>query len=318
MDDFRISGEQDRQPTVLIVDDISENIQVLGTILDEHGIEFSYASSGTEALESVSFSKPDLILLDVSMPGMTGYEVCEILKKNGETKEIPVIFLTAKTETTDIIKGLDVGGIDYVTKPFNSKELLTRVKMHLELSLSKKIISKQNAHLEMINKQLREALAAKDKFFSIVAHDLKSPFHTLLGFSDLLLTTFENRDPEDIKRQLKIIKQSSQNAYELLINLLEWSRSQTGRLKHKPVVIDLAVQIKEVMSMLSNTAERKQIQLILDIQGTWKGFEDKHMFQTVIRNLVSNALKFTRPGGRLGIRGRELENFTEIIYSPQT
>ncbi len=114
MENILSTWEQDFQHSVLIVEDIAEKLQVLGNILDELDIEFSYATNGKEALEAVSFNKPDLILLDVNMPEMSGFEVCEILKKDPDTKEIPVIFLTAKTEPEDIIRGLTVGGIDYV------------------------------------------------------------------------------------------------------------------------------------------------------------------------------------------------------------
>ncbi len=315
MDEIRASQEEDVQPIVLIVDDISENLQVLGTILDEQDIEFSYASNGKEALESVSFHKPDLILLDVQMPEMNGYEVCEILKSDEETKEIPVIFLTAKTETEDIIKGLTVGGIDYIGKPFNAKELITRVKSHLELSVSKRIISAQNKQLTMLNRELKEAIATKDKFFSIIAHDLKDPFHTLMGFSNLILNTFDQRKPEDIKRLVKHINQSSMHGFDLLTNLLEWSRTQTGSIKYNPKTFNLYSTVNGMLLLLTKTAEKKGLHLTSAIPEDCEAFADEKMIQTVIRNLVSNAVKFTEGGGTVHIKSRILENETEIIVS---
>lgn len=315
MEDILSTREQGVQPTVLIVDDIPENIQLLGTILDEQDIEFSYATNGKEALEAVSFHKPDLILLDVNMPGMTGFEVCEILKKDPGTKEIPVIFLTAKTEPEDIVKGLTVGGIDYITKPFNSKELITRVRSHLELSISKQIIFAQNEQLNKLNIELKESIATKDKFFSIIAHDLKDPFHTLLGFSNLLLSTFENREPEDIKRLVKQINQSSMHGFDLLNNLLEWSRSQTGSIKYNPERINLSSMVDDLLLLLSKTAEKKELHLTSCIPVDCSVYADEKMIQTVIRNLVSNALKFTEPGGEVRIGGRDLGDETEITVS---
>jgi len=160
--------------SVLIVDDIPENLQVLGNVLLQKGLDVGFATNGEEALEAVKYNKPDLILLDIMMPGMSGITVCQKLKSNPETQDIPVIFLTAKTQPEDIIKGFEVGAVDYVTKPFNSGELLARVMTQLELKKSRDLIAKQNEELMELN-------ATKDKFFSIIAHDLRGPFSGLLG-----------------------------------------------------------------------------------------------------------------------------------------
>ena len=122
---------------ILIVDDNPQNIQVIGNIISEEGYDTGVAINGTKTLNFVLKQPPDLILMDIKMPKMNGYQVCEILKKEKLTQDIPVIFLTAKTETEDIVKGFDAGGVDYVTKPFNSKELLARIKTHVELKLSR-------------------------------------------------------------------------------------------------------------------------------------------------------------------------------------
>jgi len=315
MEDILSVRQQDLQPSVLIVDDINENLQVLGNILDEQDIEFSYATSGKEALEAVSFSMPDLILLDVNMPEMTGFEVCEILKKDPKTKDIPVIFLTAKTEAEDIIEGFTVGGIDYITKPFNSKELISRVKSHLELSNSRQIISAQNEELNKLTIELRETIASKDKFFSIIAHDLKAPFNTLIGFSDLLLKTFDEREPEDIKKLIKHINNSSIHGFNLLNNLLEWSRSQIGKIKYEPVLFNFEQLVGEVIDLHFETAGKKSINLDSSSISIGDVMADRKMINTVLRNLVSNAIKFTEPGGEVRIKGKDLGNEFEISVS---
>jgi response regulator RpfG family c-di-GMP phosphodiesterase len=170
------------------------------------------------------------------MPEMNGFEVCQKLKQDAELSEIPVIFLTAKTEKKEVIKGLKQGAVDYVTKPFNSQELITRVSTHLELKAAKEAL------LEKVE-ELKEANATKDKFFAIIAHDLMSPFNALLGLSELLL---EEKDINAEKREklLKIIQQASKTGYNLLKNLLEWSRFQTGRMAFRPEKINL----KEIVS----------------------------------------------------------------------
>jgi len=125
---------------VLIVDDEPRNLQVVGSLLRRQGYDVVFAGSGAEALASVRENPPDLILLDVMMPAMDGYEVCRKLKEDPARKRIPVIFLTAKGETDDLVQGFDVGGVDYVTKPFRAEELLARVKTHLQLYRLKSLI----------------------------------------------------------------------------------------------------------------------------------------------------------------------------------
>jgi len=123
----------DKKDLVLVVDDNPQNLQVLGPMLEKNGYDIAFATSGEQALEFVAGEIPDLVLLDIMMPGMDGYQVCERLRKKKGTASIPVIFLTAKSDTDDIVRGFEAGGVDYVTKPFNSAELLARVKTHLEL-----------------------------------------------------------------------------------------------------------------------------------------------------------------------------------------
>lgn len=128
------------EKSILIVDDNPQNIQVLGTILKKENYDVSVSMDGLEALEYLVTERPDIILLDIMMPKMNGYEVCKILKKDNALKKIPVIFITAKTDTEDIVKGFKVGAVDYITKPFNSEELLARVETHIELYHSREHI----------------------------------------------------------------------------------------------------------------------------------------------------------------------------------
>jgi CheY-like chemotaxis protein len=140
------------KPLVLIVDDIPRNVKVLGDILRTKVCRIAVATNGPQALEIVKKVHPDLILLDVMMPEMDGFAVCKILKESSQTRDIPVIFLTAKTETADIVKGLELGAVDYISKPFNSTELLARVHTHLELKKAR------DREKELI-KKLKQALS---------------------------------------------------------------------------------------------------------------------------------------------------------------
>ena len=168
---------------ILIVDDIKSNIDLLVSML-KNEYQFGLATNGLSALDYVDNNHVDLILLDIMMPEMDGFKVCEILKDKDETKDIPVIFITAKTDSDSIVQGFELGGVDFLKKPFNSKELLARVKTHIELK-------NVNEKLTEMNIQLGQANSAKNRFFSIIAHDLKNPLNNLLGFSDILYDQYK-------------------------------------------------------------------------------------------------------------------------------
>jgi two-component system, sensor histidine kinase and response regulator len=138
--------------TILIVDDNTENLKVVGNFFKDHNYRLAFASNGLDALEILCDTPVDLILLDVMMPEMDGFEVCKQIKNNPQIKDIPIIFLTAKTEIDDIVMGFNLGGVDYVTKPFRKEELLCRVKNHLELKFAREIIQKQTEELLQANK----------------------------------------------------------------------------------------------------------------------------------------------------------------------
>jgi len=290
---------------VLVVDDIPENLQVLSNILYEEGIEISFATNGKQALDTMTFVKPDLILLDISMPEMDGYEVCRRLKANPETAHIPIIFLTARTQTDDIIKGFEVGAVDYVTKPFNSNELVSRVFTHLELKHSRDVIKKQNEELITLN-------ATKDKFFSIIAHDLKNPFNTLIGFSDLMLQGYDRMDREKIMKFLNLIHLASKRGFNLLENLLEWSRSQTGAIQCKPESLNIAALLSSFEDMLKSTAASKNIELVYAIPSYLTAYADANMLKTVMRNLISNAIKFSPTDSQIYVLAEQNEKWVDI------
>ena len=244
---------------ILIVDDVAKNIQVVGNILQDQKYDIYFANNGPNALRQVENNNFDLILLDVMMPEMDGFETCQKVKQIEHAKDVPIIFLTAKTDIESTVKGFEVGGIDYITKPFNSTELLARIKTHLHLKkANEELVNKnteietQKAELEQINsklllsqKELKELNATKDKFFSIIAHDLKNPLSTLIGFTDILLKNGKTFDKEGIDQIYQMIHNASKQGFSLLENLMEWSRSQTGRLELRHEQFDLKKNVQD-------------------------------------------------------------------------
>lgn len=277
---------------ILIVDDVPKNIQVVATQLQKAGYSISFAQSGQGAIELCHNENFDLILLDIMMPEMDGFEVCRHLKAEKQFEDLPIIFLTAKSDTDSISKAFEVGGVDYLTKPFKSEELLARVYTHVTLKKQKE--------------ELKELNATKDKFFSIIAHDLRSPFAGLLGFTELLLEESRTTDPNQLKHYIKLMHQSAKQGFDLLMNLLEWSRANTGRISFSPTYLGLRKSVTETAILLSNTAEKKHIAIDNKVPEKLKVFADANMLKTVIRNLVSNAIKFTPEKGRIYIDAEKL------------
>ena len=297
-----------KQSLVLVVDDNQQNLKVLGNTLRENAISPAIAKSGAGALAFVKKKLPDLILLDVMMPEMDGFEVCKRLKQDVATKDIPIIFLTAKTEVENIIEGLELGAVDYVTKPFNSKELIKRVNTHLELKAARDTIFLQK-------EELRQANAAKDKFFSIISHDLSNLFNALIGLSSLLVTQNEKLSAVQKEDFLQRVLKASKKGYNLFVNLLEWSRSQTGNLVSKPTALNLHKIVADNIDLSNNNANAKSIELSSSISDTTTVFADRNMLDTVIRNLLANAIKFTPENGRIEVVSKEKDTEVEISIS---
>jgi signal transduction histidine kinase len=279
-------------PNILIVDDVPDNLKVLSGILKDNGYKIRPVLNGQLALEVAENEKPDLILLDIMMPEMDGYEVCRRLKENPKLKDIPVIFISALNETRDIVIAFKSGGVDYITKPFQADEVLARVNTHLQLR-------RQSTELQEQSKKLQELIVTKDKFFSIIAHDLKSPFNSIIGFSEILMENAQVRNFDVIEDYSKIILKSAKRAMNLLANLMEWSRSQTGRMNFNPVSLEMVNLITEIELLFHGIADQKSIRLILDIPSSAPVYADKDMINTILRNLISNAIKFTAVGGEI-------------------
>jgi DNA-binding response OmpR family regulator len=201
--------------TILIADDNRTNLNVLFEYLSSQGHRVLVAEDGVGAIEQAEYGKPDLILLDVMMPGIDGFETCLRLKKSDVTKNIPVIFMTAISDTPFILRGFAVGGVDYIVKPLQQEEVLARVKTHISIrrlqrELEAEIVTRQKAEEE-----LREINSGKDVFFSILAHDLKNPMAGLLGLSDAMVQSLPSDASADLTETARDIKDTANQIGQL-------------------------------------------------------------------------------------------------------
>lgn len=298
--DNGMDGDMEKEKArILIVDDVYRNIQLAAIILGEDAYHFSFATDGQSALDIARQGGIDLVLLDIMMPGMDGYKVCRELKADPSTADIPVIFLTAKNDTESIVMGFDLGAVDYLTKPFQAAELLSRVRTHLRL--------------RAVEQELRQANAAKDRFFSIIAHDLRSPFTALVGVSQYLKDDIDALDPETAKEMISGIHTASKNAFSLLENLLHWARIQTGSTKLSPEPLNPADVVQDNLDLLQVNIMEKELQISQGVTREFTVFADYQALNTVIRNLLTNAIKFTPRGGEISITARTVENHVELL-----
>lgn len=314
---------------IIVVDDLPENVQLLVGMLSVQGYEVRAFAEGAFALESARANPPDLILLDVRMPGMDGYTLCSHLKADSRTREIPVIFISAYGDIADKVNGFRVGGVDYITKPFQVEEVLARVQAHIRLrtmhrelqqeiqrrSQAEEALHLLNQQLCEVNHRLREANASKDTFFSILAHDLRNPFLVLLGLTELLNEELDRYTKVQLQEMLQKLYSSSKTVYALLTNLLEWSRLERGLLIPEPRTFSAADIILRNIRLFASQAQRKHIQVRHQIPSGMVIYADIKMIDTVIRNLLSNALKFTDSGGFIEIVAQAHEHDVELVIT---
>ncbi|HSH02173.1 MAG TPA: hybrid sensor histidine kinase/response regulator [Anaerolineae bacterium] len=290
--------------TILVVDDNPTNLSVITDFLEMQDFNISVALDGESGIETATHTSPDLILLDVMMPGIDGFETCRRLKEMPGLAEIPVIFMTALASTEDKVKGFEVGAVDYVTKPIQQEEVLARIYLHLKLQTLQNGLQEANEQLTAQNEELHLLNASKDKFFSILSHDLRTPFNTLMGMSQLLAMELAGEEDREKLELAEHIFKAAETTHDLLNNLLTWSRMQTGHINYEPEQYLLGTAIQKTVDLLAETAKSKNIELVVVGEAGLMGYVDPNMIDTVVRNLTSNALKFTPEGGRITITER--------------
>ncbi|MCF8380739.1 MAG: hybrid sensor histidine kinase/response regulator [Bacteroidales bacterium] len=280
--------------SILIVDDNQENIKVLVIALSEKDYNLTVAFNGKDALEILNYTPIDLVLLDVMMPGMDGFEVCKRMKADEKMKHIPVIFITALTETSSIVNGFEVGGVDYITKPFKKEELFARVNTQLELQNNKKSLNEKTIKLE-------QTIESRDKLYAVIAHDLRSPLANIKSI--LFALTEGGIDQESFDSLVGMLLSSTNETYDLLENLLYWSKNQLNKLEPNKEVFNVGEVINETLNLLKPNADKKGISLECLSNGNVFCNADRNMMKTVLRNLTSNAIKFTPKDGKIMLSG---------------
>jgi signal transduction histidine kinase len=281
---------------ILIVDDTPANIEVLHKTLEPEGYLISIATNGKMALEITHHLEPDLILLDIMMPEIDGFEACQRLKENECTRDIPVIFISAKGEVKDIVEGFSLGGVDYIIKPIRREEVLSRVKTHVQLNYFKKQQERRIQELECQNRKLEKLDEIKNRFLGTAMHDLRNPLSSIRGFSELFLRE-EGTYSEDEKNELvKMINSASKDLLELVSDLLDVSVLESGQLNLNLSSGNLNPLLLKQVQMNQVSASQKNIKIATSLEEVSDSIFDPNRMGQVMANLISNAIKFSQPG----------------------
>ena len=286
---------------LLVVDDVQTNVLLLKALLGKEGYGILVANNGQEALEVIRNENPDLILLDVMMPGMDGFEVAERLKSEEFRCEIPIIFLTALDDTQSIVNGFKLGVGDFISKPFRKEELMVRIKHQLSLVAARRIIEEKN-------EELRKTVAGRDKMYSVIAHDLRSPMASMkMLLNTIMMSVEKDKIDPDIFDMLEMSNKTSEEVFSLLDNLLKWTKSQLGKLTVIPQKLDISGLADGVVEVMNSVAEVKHIKLIRTDHESFFVYVDIEMIKSILRNLISNAVKFSNPDSeiKVGIKAED-------------
>jgi len=277
--------------SVLVVDDTIENLRLLSNLLGEQGYEVRAVTNGRQALQAAEHDPPDLILLDITMPEMDGYEVCRRLKAVDRCKDVPVIFITALTDTADKVLAFDTGAVDYITKPFQFAEVLARVKTHLALRSAQVALAESYQRLRALEE-------LRDNLVHMIVHDMKSPMMALLIRLKLLkapVATLGADSQEDLREAVDSVDVLNR----MTNDLLDVNRLEEGKMPIERAAWDLTRMGAEVRATLGAMDRERQIDI--ESAGTVEATCDGAIIRRVMENFVSNAIKHTPAGSRVRI-----------------
>ena len=287
-------------PNILVVDDNQINLQVVTNYLKECNYNVALALDGKTALNILESTEIDLILMDIMMPELDGIETTMLIKQNEKLNDIPIIFLTAKTQPKDIVKGFEAGGVDYITKPFNGEELKMRVKNHLDLANAKNTII--------------EFQKTRDRLYSILAHDIRSPLASISMLLDGITEKYIDTTGPNFDKLIREISINTKDTLILIQNILEWTKAQNNAIQVTPENINIHELIEKEVHNLSLNMQEKHIMFSKMLPENLFVYADEITVGNIFRNIISNAIKFTPNFGKIEITYKDALSYIDIVF----
>ena len=287
-------------PDILVVDDTPANLQLLSGMLKERGYKVRPVPNGKLALQAAKSAPPDLILLDINMPEVDGYEVCTQLKRDERTRDVPVLFISALNETIDKVLAFGVGGVDYITKPFQFEEVDARVAAHLKLRRLQLDLATRNQELQRTNAELRQLQELRDNLTQMIVHDLRSPLTGVFGTFEIIADEADKLLPTS-KEMLKLSRGALDQILSMINSLLDVSKIEAGELQIQRCDCDLVALAREAADGLSGMRNKQRI-LIDSEEPSLRLSIDRDLIFRVLQNLLGNAIKFTSADGEIRIQ----------------
>jgi DNA-binding response OmpR family regulator len=296
---------------IMVVDDQPTNLKLLEDILRDQGYAIRSFPRGRMALASAAQSPPDLILLDINMPEMNGFEVCERLKSDRRLSRIPVIFLSALNEVEDKVKALRCGGVDYITKPFQVAEVQARVETHLELHRLRRALEKHSDHLEEVVRSRTRDLAdaharlkildqSKTDFLHLISHELRTPLNGLLGVSQIILSELQS---EDIAQLRDAFETSRTRILDLVDHALLLTQIEVEAEKFAPGRVPLEAVLRTAIAQVAEFADSRQVKMEWALPEAAFIAGDNELLVTALGELLETSVKFSKPGGVVRLNG---------------
>lgn len=287
-------------PDILVVDDTPANLQLLSGMLRERGYKVRPVPNGNLALQAARSCPPDLILLDINMPDMDGYKVCAQLKRDERTADVPVIFISALNETIDKVLAFGIGGVDYITKPFQFEEVDARVSAHLKLRRLRLDLEQRNTELQRSNAELRRLQDLRDNLTQMIVHDLRSPLTGVLGTFELLNLEADQLSPNS-QQMLEMAQGALDQMLGMINSLLDVSKIEAGELRPRRSQCDLVSLAQRATEVLAGMRGQRRVTLEPATESLPVSI-DSELIARVLQNLLGNALKFTPADGEVKIR----------------
>ena len=294
---------------ILIVDDTPANLQLLSGMLKDYGYKVRPALSGELALQAARHSPPDLILLDITMPGLSGYDVAEQLKQDEGLQNIPIIFISALTETLDKVRAFALGGVDYVTKPFHYEEVAARIETHLKIRRLQIALEQSNNELKHSNDELHRLQVLRDNLVHMIIHDMNSPLAAIIGFIGLCESC--SNIPPDVSGYLSHALNASNSLAEMVRSMLDISKMEAGQLKLDRTDCDLTAMASEIFGRFESLRKNRRFEIDATGQPLVASV-DRDLINRVLQNLVGNALKFAPNNSAVRIALQTTETMARV------